>query len=172
MSRIAVIANHEGLDSQALLSNVAAEWRASGIKVVGVLAQNNEVEGECSAGFVRDIASGRLFSIHLDAPPPGKTCHLDAVGMEDAGAGLLAQIPAADVVVFSKFGKLEAMRGGLWPAFAAAVRAGKPLLTTVSSKHLEAWRGFAPEAVWLEGTRSAVERWWWTFRHDDQRRAG
>lgn len=172
MSRIAVIANHEGLDSQALLSKVAAEWRASGVKVVGVLAENNEVAGECSAGFVRDIASGRLFSVHLDAPPPGKTCHLDALGMEDAGSGLLAQIPATDVVVFSKFGKLEATQGGLWPAFTAAVRAGKPLLTTVSSKHLEAWRGFAPGAVWLEGTRSAVEDWWRTFRQDERRRAG
>lgn len=161
-SNIAVIANREGLDSQVLLAKLAADWRASGAKVVGVLAENNEVAGECSAGFVRDIASGRQFSVHLDAPPPGKTCHLDAVGMEDAGSGLLAQIPEADVVIFSKFGKLEAMRGGLWPAFTAAVQAGKPLLTTVSSKHLEAWKGFAPRAVWLEGTRSAADDWWRT----------
>jgi hypothetical protein len=133
---------------------------ASGIKVAGVVAQNNEVVGACSAGFVRDIASGRQFSIHLDAPPAGKLCHLDATGMEDAGSGLLAQIPAADVVVFSKFGKLEAMRGGLWPAFSAAVATGKPLLTSVSSKHVEAFMAFAPEAAWIKGKREAVEEWW------------
>lgn len=159
-SNIAVIANREGLDSQVLLAKLAADWRASGAKVVGVLAENNEVAGECSAGFVRDIASGRQFSVHLDAPPPGKTCHLDAVGMEDAGSGLLAQIPEADVVIFSKFGKLEAMQGGLWPAFRAAALSGKPLLTTVSPKHLDAWNAFAPHAAWLEGERSALEDWW------------
>jgi nucleoside-triphosphatase THEP1 len=159
-SNIAVIANHEGLDSQALLSKMAAEWLASGIKVVGVLAQYSEVVGACSAGFVRDIATGRLVSIHLDAPPAGKTCHLDASGMEEAGSGLLAQISAADVVVFSKFGKLEAMQGGLWNAFSAAVDARKPLLTTVSSKHVEAWKAFAPEAVWLAGEPASIKKWW------------
>jgi hypothetical protein len=159
-SNIAVIANHEGLDSQALLSKVTAGWLASGIKVAGVLAQNNEVAGACSADFVRDLASGRLFSIHLDAPPAGKACHLDASGMEDAGAVLLAQIPAADIVVFSKFGKLEAMQGGLWPAFSATIAAGRPLLTTVSAKHVEAWKAFAPEAAWIGGEPAKVAEWW------------
>lgn len=159
-SNIAVITNQEGLDSQALLSKVTAGWLASGIKVAGVLAQDNEVAGACSAGFVRDLASDRLFSIHLDAPPVGKTCHLDPSGLEDAGAGLLGQIPAADVVVFSKFGKLEAMQGGLWPAFSAAIAAGRPLLTTVSAKHIEAWRAFAPEAAWIGGEPAKVAEWW------------
>ncbi|MFC3207727.1 DUF2478 domain-containing protein [Aquamicrobium soli] len=159
-SNVAVIANHEGLDSQALLATATAQWQASGINVVGVVAENNNVPGECSAGFVRDIASGKPFSIHLDQPPPGKTCHLDASGVEDAGSGLLAQIPAADVVVFSKFGKLEAMQGGLWAAFMAAMAAGKPLLTTVSSKHLEAWKAFAPRTLWLEGEAAAIDGWW------------
>jgi nucleoside-triphosphatase THEP1 len=159
-SHVAVIANHAGLDSQALLAKAAGQWRASGVKVVGVLAENNEIAGECSAGFVRDIASGQPFSVHLDAPPKGQTCHLDAGGMEGAGSGLLAQIPAADVVIFSKFGKLEAMQGGLWMAFAAAMAAGKPLLTTVSSKHFDAWREVAPHALWLEGETQAIEDWW------------
>lgn len=159
-SNIAVIANHEGLDSQALLSRVTAGWLASGTRVVGVLAQNNEVAGACSAGFVRDIASGRLFSIHLDAPPAGKMCHLDASGMDDAGACLLTQISTADVVVFSKFGKLEAMQGGLWPAFSAAIAAGRPLLTTVSAKHVEAWKAFAPQATWIGGEPAKVAEWW------------
>lgn len=159
-SNIAVIANRAGLDSQGLLSKVVAGWRTAGICVAGVLAENNEIAGECSAGFVRNIASGRQFSVHLDAPPAGKTCHLDAGGMEEAASGLLQQIAAADIVVFSKFGKLEAMQGGLWPAFRAAALSGKPLLTTVSPKHLDAWNAFAPHAAWLEGERSALEEWW------------
>jgi len=158
---VAVIANREGLDSQALLARAAEAWRAAGIKVVGIVAENNDTEGMCSADFVRDIASGARYSVHLDAPPPGKTCHLDAAGMDEACAGLLDQITSADVVVLSKFGKLEAARQGFWPAFAAAVATGKPLLTTVSARHLEAWRAFAPTPAWLEpNDGSSIERWW------------
>ncbi len=157
---IAVIANREGLDSQALLSNAVAAWRNAGIRVVGVLAENNTEKGMCSAGFVRDLVSGREFSIQLDAPPVDSTCHLDATGLESAAANLLAQIAQADVVVLSKFGKLEAAQGGLWPVFQAAIAAGKPLLTTVSSKHREAWNVVAPKATWLEGSPESIEQWW------------
>lgn len=159
-NRVAVIANREGLDSQALLASATEAWRAAGVKVVGILAENNDIEGMCSADFVRDIASGARYSIHLDAPPPGKTCHLDAEGMDRACAGLHGQIASADVVVLSKFGKLEAMRQGLWPAFRAAVATRKPLLTTVSARHLEAWKAFAPVPAWLEPDGSSIERWW------------
>ena len=158
-SSIAVIANRDGQDNQALLSWAAADWRAAGTHVVGVLAENNSAGGVCSANFMRDIASGRRFSIHLDAPPAGTDCHLDSAGMEEACAALLGQIPQADVVVFSKFGKLEAMGQGLWAAFAAAAAAGKPMLTTVSAKHVDAWTRFAPEALWLNADRPSIERW-------------
>jgi hypothetical protein len=62
--------------------------------------------------------------------------------------------------VLSKFGKLEAMEQGLWPAFTAAVAAGKPLLTTVSARHIEAWRALAPAPIWLEPDGRSIERWW------------
>src|SRR3546814_2287181 len=97
------------------------------------------------------------YSIQLDTPPAGTACHLDAAGLGDACTGLLAQIAAADVVVVSKFGKLEAMRQGLWPAFAAAVAIGKPLLTTVSHRHVGAWTAFAPAAAWLRSEEHTSE---------------
>jgi len=156
---IAVIANREGLDSQALLARAAGAWRTAGLRVVGVLAENNDTEGMCSAGFVRNIGSGTRYSVHLDTPPAGKTCHLDAEGMHEACAGLLGQIPSADIVVLSKFGKLEAMQQGLWPAFTAAVTTGKPLLTTVSSSQMEAWTAFAPAALWLGADDPSIQEW-------------
>lgn len=161
---IGVIANRERRVSLALLSKVAAEWQGLGMSIVGVLAEDNDAAGVCSAGFLRDIASGRKYSIHLDTPPTDTTCHIDAVGVEDACAGLIDQIDSADVVILSKFGKLEAMRQGLWPAFAATIAAGKPLLTTVSSKHAEALKIFAPEAIWLAADGPAVEHRWRTAK--------
>jgi hypothetical protein len=157
---IAVIANREGQDSQALLSRAAIDWQDAGMHVVGVLAEDNNAEGTCSAGYLRDIASGGRYSVHLDKPPTGTSCHLDAAGMDHACAGLLGQIASADVVLFSKFGKLEAMQRGLWTAFSAAVAGGKPLLTTVSPKHFEAWKAFAPDAAWLDANSASIEQWW------------
>ena len=156
---IAVIANREGRDTQALLRAAADGWGRAGARVVGVLAEDGDAEGECSAAFLRDIASGRRFTIHLDAAPAGTSCHLDTAGVDDACAGLLPQIAGADIVVLSKFGKTEAARRGLWAAFCEAVAAGKPLLTSVSSRHREAWTAFAGEAVWLEPESGPIERW-------------
>lgn len=161
---MAVIANRKGGNSLAVLSGLAAEWQSTGTRVVGLLAEENDAEGVCSAGFLRDIASGRAYSIQLDASPAGTSCHLDEVGVENASTGLLDQIASADVVILSKFGKLEALRKGLWPAFAAVFAAGKPLLTTVSAKHADALKEVAPAALWLEADRASVEEWWRTAR--------
>jgi nucleoside-triphosphatase THEP1 len=163
-NNIAVIANRENLDSQAVLSHAITAWREAGVSVVGVLARNNDGDATCSAGFLRDIVSGKEFSIQLDTPPIDTTCHLDAAGLENAGANLLGQIPSADIVVLSKFGKLEAAHEGLWPVFQAAIAAGKPLLTTVSPKHNEAWHLFAPAASWLAGDQESITQWWRTFQ--------
>lgn len=144
-NNIVAIASHQVLDSQALLAKATVEWQAAGIRVVGLVAENNNVAGECSTGYVHDIASGKSYSIHPDRPPAGKTCHLDASGVEDAGYGLLAQMPAADGVFISKF--------------------GKPVLTTVSGKHLEACKAFAPGSLRLDGDKAAIDGWWRATRH-------
>ena len=137
-------------DCQTLLSDAANDWRGARARVVGVLAENGNAAGTCSAAFLRDIDSGRGFSIQLDTAPTGTTCHLDTVGINEACAELLPQIAQADVVILSKFGKTEAARQGLWAAFSSALTAGKPLLTT--AKHAGAWTAFAPEAIRLGPT--------------------
>lgn len=163
-SPIAALDNSKGLDLQKLLSQMAADWRAQGLAVVGILAENNETEGQCSAAFLRDIVSGRRFSIHLDAAPSGTACHLDANGIGNACAELLPQIAQADVILLSKFGKTEAMRQGLWAAFSHAIAANKPLLTTVSPKQNNAWAAFAPEAARVHPDSCSIEQWWHAAR--------
>ncbi|MGO4558262.1 DUF2478 domain-containing protein [Mesorhizobium sp. 2RAF21] len=157
---IAVVSNTQGTDTQSLLAGAAARWHEKGVKVVGVLAEDGDVPGKCSAGFLRDIASGRRYVIALEAPPTGTTCHLDASGVKNACAGVIDDIEHADLVLLSKFGKLEAMREGLWPVFSVAVEAGKPLLTTVSARHFDAWKAFAPETLWLEPNGQSIAAWW------------
>jgi hypothetical protein len=70
-----------------------------------------------------------------------------------------------DLVVLSKFGKLESQGGGLREAFGAAIEAGIPVLTSVSGKFETAWRNFAaPLAVTVPDDADAIEAWWEAVR--------
>ncbi len=157
------IATVEGTDSatvQRLFSEAIARWRAAGVRVAGVVEETHGLEGRvCTAGVLRDIASGAPHSIFLETLPAGKTCHIDAKGAENAGAGIVDQINACDVLVLSKFGKLEAGESGLFGAFRAAADAGKPILTTVAEKHRAAWRTFAPNSAVLPPDGGAIDAW-------------
>ena len=159
-SRIAAIVS-AGVPTQALLNDAVNAWRASGIKVGGVIAETHGIpDRTCGAGLLRDIASGKPYKIYFESAPSNTACHLDAAGVEAASSGLLDQLRESDVIVLSKFGKLEAMHQGLASTFDAAKSAGKPILTTVSEKQRDAWRAFAPDAVTLAPEPGALLAWW------------
>jgi nucleoside-triphosphatase THEP1 len=165
IAKIAAITGNDGATTQALLIEMAAEWRACGARIVGVTAEGHGLPGRaCGAGFLRDIASGGAHTIYLEAPASETSCHLDAAGVANAGSAIVDQIPTSDLVILNKFGKLEAMGNGLAGSFAAAIAAGKPLLTTVSEKHRDAWRSFAPHAIFLTAEKTVLRDWWHAVR--------
>jgi nucleoside-triphosphatase THEP1 len=160
-SKVAAIAGDDGTPTQALLSEAVAAWRADGVKVGGVIAETHGIpDRTCGAGLLRDIATGQPYRIYFDTAPNNTSCHLDASGVEAAGSGLLKQLEDSDIVVLSKFGKLEAMHQGLASVFEAARAAGKPILTTVSEKQRAAWRAYAPDAATLPPDADALQAWW------------
>lgn len=161
MHRFAALGGADGLMLQALLTAAVAEWKAAGLRVAGVIAEAHNLPNRaCSAGFLRDIGSSNTYSMFLETPPAGTSCHLDATGVEGACAAVLGQITDSDVVVLSKFGKLEAAGGGLAPAFAAALAANKPVLTTVSDQHRVACQRLLPDALRLPADTEAIRDWW------------
>ncbi|WP_296201029.1 DUF2478 domain-containing protein [uncultured Hyphomicrobium sp.] len=157
------IATVEGTDSaavQVLFAKAIGRWKDGGLRVAGVVEETHGLPGRtCNAGVLRDIASSRSHSIFLATPPVDTSCHIDARGAEGACAAVLPQIADCDLVVLSKFGKLEAAHGGLFDAFVAAFEARKPILTTVSEKHRSAWTAFAPDSVVIEPTDTAIDAW-------------
>ncbi|KQZ81818.1 hypothetical protein ASD64_08630 [Mesorhizobium sp. Root157] len=157
---IAAIAGAEGAVIEELLERAATDWRASGLKVCGALAESDRIaDRTCSAGFLRNIETGARFAMYLKDPPAHTSCHLDENGIVDACASLSNQIAASDVVVLSKFGKVEAVGSGLFEAFVSAIAQGKPILTSVAPKHLYAWQRFAPDAVFIRPERALLEQW-------------
>lgn len=158
---IAVLEGADGETAQAMLAEAAESWRAAGARVAGLIAEAHALPGrDCAAGFLRDIATGERYPVYLEVQPRDTSCHLDGAGMAAAAAALRAQVAASDVVILSKFGKLEAAGEGLLPAFKAALEAGRPVLTTVSGRHREAWADFAPEMEILEPRAGALADWW------------
>lgn len=161
MHQFALLGGADSPGLQALLAAAVAEWRAAELRVAGVIAEaHNLPDRTCSAGVLRDIRSGKAYSMFLEAPPAGTSCHLDATGVDGACGAMLGQITESDVVALSKFGKLEAAGGGLAPAFAAAIAAGKPVLTTVSDRHRAACHELAPDALRLPADAAAIRDWW------------
>jgi nucleoside-triphosphatase THEP1 len=160
----ASIATVIGPDSQAiqtLFEAQANEWRSANVKVVGLIAEAHALpDRSCAAGFLRDLASEARFAMYLETPPSHTSCHLDGDGVDAACMALLGQIEASDVVILSKFGKLEGLGGGLRPAFEAAATAGKPILTTVSEKHRAAWADFTGGTTLIADNPDAIRDWW------------
>jgi hypothetical protein len=119
-------------------------------------------EGPCRAGDLRSLADGRRFPMMQDLGPGAVACRLDAGGVVSAAEAVEQGIAAGcDLVVLNKFGKIEAERSGLAPAFARAIEAGLPVLTAVSPRFAEAWDRFAaPLYVILPPDLEALDDWW------------
>lgn len=159
-----ILASRSSL-AKALLKEIVAQWQPTGLSIVGLIEESHGLSDRvCNAGILRDVVSGEAYSIYLDELHPGKICHIDASGAERACAAVLAAIDGCDLLVLSKFGKLEAAGGGLFPAFVAANESGKPVLTTVSAKHLPAWNAFMPDAAVLPTEIGALQDWWAVVR--------
>src|SRR5690606_20016872 len=121
VNRIATVTGADSAAVQALFVAAVGQWRRAGVNVAAVLAEAHGLaDRACGAGFLRDLSSGIAYPIYLEEAPQDTTCHLDARGVDAACAAVLPRIAASDLVVLSKFGKLEAMGQGLFAAFEAA----------------------------------------------------
>jgi Protein of unknown function (DUF2478) len=136
---------------------------APGVRAVGVVEDPLPVEDDgCSAGELKSLGDGRRFPLLQDLGADATACRLDSSAVVSACEVVERDIAAGcDLVVLSKFGKVEAARSGLAPAFASAMEAGIPILTSVSPKLGDAWDRFAaPLYMILPPDLAAVEAWW------------
>ncbi|TXL71114.1 DUF2478 domain-containing protein [Vineibacter terrae] len=144
VKKIAVVQGMQGAVVQDLFRVLAARWQGCA-RLAGVIAEDHGLPGRaCSAGYLRSLASGERFAIFQDLGPGSAGCHLAGDGALAAAAAVRRDIATGcDLVLLSKFGKLEANGGGLRDAFGAAIEAQVPVLTSVSPAQLAAWKAFA-----------------------------
>jgi len=161
--QIAALQGASSATIQALLNDFAYRALRQGYRVAGVIEL---ATGAADAGLrrrvVRDLSTGAVMSISQDLGQGSTACNLDPSGVIDACAAVERGIAAgADIVVLSKFGKLEAERSGLSGAFRAAIGAGLPVLTAVSPPMATAWGLFAgPLAQFIPADAGVIDAWW------------
>lgn len=166
VKKIAVVQGAPSVQVQRLFQGLVERWQPT-VRLAGVVAEDHGLaDRACAAGFLRSLADGERFPIFQDLGPGSTACHLAGGGATAAAAAVRRDIAeGCDLVVLSKFGKLEAEGRGLRDAFGAAIEAGVPLLTSVSGKFVAAWESFAaPLFIIVPDDADRIEAWWRSVR--------
>jgi nucleoside-triphosphatase THEP1 len=161
--RIAALRGAPTTAMQTLLDEFAQRRARDGLRVAGVVEDSDCAhDGACKKFSVRDLLSGETISISQDLGRGSTACNLDPAALVRACGRIETAISeGADIVVLSKFGKLEAARSGLADAFRAAIEADIPVLTVVSPAAAEEWENFAaPLFQFVDPSCEALEFWW------------
>ncbi|MEO5587771.1 MAG: DUF2478 domain-containing protein [Novosphingobium sp.] len=155
---IAVVRGADGAAIQRVLAEVlGAAWRPP--RIVGVI----ELAGDGGRAELHNIADGRRFALFQDLGAGSTACAVDPGGVAQACAAVCHDIAAGcDLVLLSKFGKLEADNGsGLLAAFATALESDVPVVTAVSPNRQAQWDAFAaPYYEVIEPSLGAIAGWW------------
>jgi hypothetical protein len=136
--------------------------RVLGFTLAGVL-QHPAFEGadrRCDV-VLEDLASGHRTPLFENRGRGARGCRLDEAALAEATArieGSLEMRP--DLLVLSKFGKVECDGGGLRDLIADAIDRGIPVIIGVPDRNLDAWRDFAGDfSVELSEEGDEIDRW-------------
>ncbi len=162
--RIGALRGAKTAEIQKLLARFAERRMHEGLRVAGMIEEPAPEEdcGVCGSLVLRDAAGSELIPITQNLGPGSTACRLDSAGLAAACQAVLTAIGrGADVVVLSKFGKIEAEGGGLSDAFRAAAEAGIPCVTGVAPSFAAPFLDYAGGfSQWIEASNTALERWW------------
>jgi Protein of unknown function (DUF2478) len=149
---------------QKLLARFAERRIKEGLRVAGVIEEPaGGVDcGVCDSLVLRETAGSTIIPITQNLGSGSSSCKLDSAGLAAGCQAVVAAIEqGADVVVLSKYGKVEAEGGGLLDAFRAAAEAGVPCLTGVKPSFSEPFLEYAGGySQWIEASDAALEAWW------------
>ncbi|WP_298428230.1 DUF2478 domain-containing protein [Rhodoblastus sp.] len=154
---LAALIYEEGEPIDAIFARLRDIVTARGFRVGGLL---QEPCGE--SVFVTHIDSGRRFDLMQQLGACAEGCRLDSAALAEA-AGLLGQSLAAapDLLLVTRFGRVEVEGGGFLDEIGAAAGAGIPTLIGVGAKRAAGWRDFAGDfAESLPCSLEAALDWW------------
>lgn len=146
--------------ADAALCELAGRLTAQGVALAGTVQINTIPDPgrpcDMDLRILRD--DGPAVRITQSLGPGASGCRLDTGALAAAAGRALAQLPDARLVIVNKFGKQEALGGGLRDVFAAAVSRGIPVITSVAPEYVRDFRSFAGDlAEQVDG--DALDAW-------------
>lgn len=159
--QIAALQGASSAEIQLLLKQFVKRWQS--IRIAGVIEESENPESEvCSSGYLVKVSTGALFPLFQDLGPGSSACCLDPAGVVMACEEIVREIVSGcDLVILSKFGKLEISGSGLSSAFAAALEYDVPAITAVPPIFQDDWNNFAaPYFEMLPPSATALDNWW------------
>lgn len=149
------------VDVDALLAAVADRLRQAGWRVRGLLMTYPEGGEGCARPMVLvDVDSREPYLVSQPLGRDSRACRADPQGFARASRVLRrAADEVPDLVICNRFGGLEAEGGGFRAELLDILARGLPLLTTVASRHVEAWQRFTGGAAVLPAQAEAIDAW-------------
>ena len=162
LSQIGAVVYGDGLYSDALLAQCAADLAASGYRLGGIVQSNTHPSGRrrCDM-YVKDLLGGDEIKISLDRGNEARGCRLDP----DAFARIDAWVERAvlervDLLIINKFGREEAHGRGLRSVIAEALIAEIPVVIGVSTRNLCDFLTFVGDSTTrLQPNIEAITAW-------------
>lgn len=149
-------------DSDLVLSGLASDLIAKGLRVLGTVQINTERPdaGKCDMD-VKVLPDGPVLRISQDLGPSARGCRLDPASLENAVGLVSAQLnPGVDLLIINKFGKHEAEGRGFRAVIAEALAQDIPVLVGLNGLNKSAFESFAGDlAVQVPSERQALTEW-------------
>jgi nucleoside-triphosphatase THEP1 len=149
LTQIGAVVYDDGLLSDALITQCAADLVASGYRLGGVVQSNAHRAGRrrCDM-YVKDLLGGDEIKISLDRGNEARGCQLDPYAYARIDAWVeRAVLQGVDLLIINKFGREEAHGRGLRPVIAEALIAEIPLLMGVPTRNLRDFLSFVGDST-------------------------
>ncbi|WP_342731141.1 DUF2478 domain-containing protein [Bradyrhizobium sp. B117] len=146
-------------DPDAVLRDFAADLRARGHRVVGMVQAGQCADSSLSAVLLH---SGEKLLLAQAFDPAAQGCRLDLTRLQNTAERIAdALTHGADLVIINRFGKRERDGKGLAYLIERALNADIPVVIAVGKGHFADWIKFAGGmSVRLGCDRDALEAWW------------
>ena len=142
--RTAAVVYERGDDADGAMAVAVAALRHAGLNVAGLLQVFGPTVGPCRREMnLLVLASGDWIRLDQPLGQEAQGCTLDGDALARAALALREAVRARpDLLVVSRFGKQEALGGGMRAEIAEALMSGIPLLVAVRTTLREQWESF------------------------------
>lgn len=161
---LAYVMTEERGATDRLLSDLAAELQADGVRLAGIVQTNTECfDNRLCDMDVRVLPDGETIRISQSLGAGARGCRLNPGALETAVSQVAHSLQGAtrpDLLIVNKFGKHEADGRGMRSVIGEAMAMGIPVLTGVNRLNEDKFLAFTENAARKLQPRAAALREW------------